>query len=119
MHPILSGTLLATVAMVLLGCATDRTDLSCKGLVSVETRPSERVDILSACVWQTEDEVLVYGTLRRRVYSTRPLAVHVHAVVQSPDGAVLEETCTPDVYVSQRRQGRHTRWSRFRRKDRR
>jgi hypothetical protein len=114
LHPILYGTVLAAGAIILLGCATGRTDLSCEGLVSVETVPSEKVDVLSACVWQTEDEVLVYGTLRRRVYSTRPLAVHVHAIVQGPDGAVLEETCTPDVYVPQRRQGRHIRWSRFR-----
>jgi len=64
LHSVLSATLLATIAFVLLGCATGRTDLSCKGLVSIETVPSDKVDILSACVWQNEDEVLVYGTLR-------------------------------------------------------
>ncbi len=111
-HAILSGAILAV--MVLLGCATARTDLSCEGLVSIETVPSDKVDILSACVWQTEDEVVVYGTLRRRVYTTHPMAVHVHAVVQDPDGTVVEEPCTPNVYVPQRRHGRQTRWQRFR-----
>lgn len=95
------------------GCCGDRTFLCRNGTVSIETRSSDEVEIRYACVWQTRDKVVVYGHLRRRVYSCCPMEVRLDAVVLGPDGSVLEETCVPRVYVPWRRHGCSTRSERF------
>jgi len=56
------------MAVVLSGCCTGRIRLCHESVVSVAGRPSDKVQILWAHVWQTEEEVIVCGALRRRAY---------------------------------------------------
>jgi hypothetical protein len=103
------GTLTATIS----GCATNRIDLADKGIVSVETVPSKRVNILWTDVYQDGEDILVYGVVQRLSHTSYPIKTHVDITILSPDGMVLQEARTPDIYVPRRIPGKGISWERF------
>jgi hypothetical protein len=110
----IAGGLLLLVTATLHGCCMGRIDLCREGGVSIAGRPSDKVEILWADVWQTDEEVLVYAALRRRAYTRCPMKVDVDVMVTGPDGAVLEETRLSEVRIPARCCRRMTCWERFR-----
>ena len=117
MNRILSATAtIAALGMAVLfieGCATNREDLVDKGVVSVETEPSEKVKILWADVYQDGEEIVVYGVIQRRIHTSYPLMTHVDVTLYSSEGETLYETRTQDMYVPGRIPGKGIDWRRF------
>lgn len=107
------GIALGVLMAFIPGCATNRIDLVDKGLVSVETVPSKRVNILWTDVYQDGNDMVVYGVVQRRSYTSYPLKTHVDIAVLSPEGTVLQETRTQDIYVPRRIPGKGINWKRF------
>jgi hypothetical protein len=103
------GMCLGIVVTTVPGCVTNRVSLVDQGIVSVDTVPSEKVSILWADVYEDGEDVVVYGTLRRRGYTGYPMKTHVDVTISSPDGTVLEEARTPDIDVPRYILGKHTR----------
>jgi hypothetical protein len=88
------------------GCAVSGENISKKGLVTVERVSSQKVDILWADVYRTDESLIIRGVVRRREYSNQPLLVHVDATVLSGDGEILGEAMGRDVWVPRGRVGK-------------
>ncbi len=97
----------------LSGCAVPGENISKKGLVTVERVPSQKVDILRADVYRTDEGLTVRGVVRRRAYSSQPLLVHVDAIVVSGDGEILQEATGRDVWVPRRLAGKGFNYNDF------
>ena len=54
------------VTFFIEGCATNRVDLVDKGVVSVETVPGKRIDILWIDVYRQGGDSIIYGALQQR-----------------------------------------------------
>ncbi len=102
------------LTIVSSGCAANRTNLVSKGIVSVETSPSKKVKILWTRVYQDGEDFVVYGVVQRRNHTSYPIRTHVDITILAGDGTVMQETRTPDIYVSRRRPGKGISWKRFR-----
>jgi len=107
------GVCLGLLAIAASGCATNRVSLIDKGVVSLETVPNERADILWADVYVDGEDNVVYGTLQRRSHTSYPIKTHVDVTISSPDGVILEQSRTPDIYVPRRRPGKGISFKRF------
>lgn len=103
------GMLLVTIS----GCATNRVSLVDEGLVSVETVPSKKVEILWTDVYEDGNDVVVYGVVQQHSYSGATVDVHVDITILSNDGAKLQEHRTADIRVPRRRHGKGVDWKRF------
>ena len=103
---------LGMAALFIGGCATNRVDLVDKGLVSVETVPSEKVKILWTDVYLDGEETIVYGVIQRRSHTSYPLRTHVDVTVYSSEGKTLHEARTQDIYVPGRIPGKGISWKR-------
>jgi len=103
------GILLVTIS----GCATNRVSLADEGLVSVETVPSKKVEILWTDVYEDGNDVVVYGAVQQHTYSGATINVHVDITVLSNDGVKLQERTTADISVPRRRHGKGVDWKRF------
>ena len=102
------------LTLVISGCAANRADLVDKGIVSVETSPSKKVKILWTRVYQDGEDFVVYAVVQRRNHTSYPIRTHVDVTILAPDGKILQEARTPDIYVSRRRPGKGINWTRFR-----
>ena len=91
-------TALSILAIAMSGCGS-RNSLVEQGIASVETKPSKTVEILWMDVLRDGEEIVVYGVVRRRHHTTYPLKTHVDAAILTPDGKVIQEAHTPDIYV--------------------
>ena len=101
--------------VLLSGCATiSRVNLVKKGVVSVSAVPSEKVNILWPIVYQDDSGYLAYGAVQRRWQGGSLLRSHVDVSVVSPDGSVVYEGRTRDMYVPRRIPGKGINWLRFR-----
>jgi len=98
---------------VIAGCTANRVSLVDESLVSVKNQGSEKAEILWTDVYQDGEDTLVYGALQRRSHTSYPMKTHVDVAVVSPDGAMLQEARTPDVYVTRRVPGKGIDWTRF------
>ena len=98
---------------VMSGCSSNRISLVDQGIVSVETKASKNVGILWTDVYQDGEDIIVYGVVRRRSHTSYPLKTHVDVTILAPDGEVLQEARTPDIYVPRRIPGKGINWKRF------
>jgi len=79
--------LLAT--MSLIGCLTRRIDLLDKGIVVVESRPTQGFTISPVYVHQEGGVVVVEGKIRRYHPSALTSSGHIDVVILSPDGTIM------------------------------
>ena len=107
------GMCLCMLVTTIPGCATNRVSLVDQGIVSIKTVPSERVRILWADVYEDGKDAVVCGNVRRLSYTNYPMKVHVAVTVSSPDGTILQEARTPDIYVPGHRPGKTVDWKHF------
>jgi hypothetical protein len=98
---------------VMSGCSGSQISLVDQGIVSVEAKPSKNVGILWTDVYQDGEDIVVYGVVRRRSHTSYPLKTHVDVTILSPDGEVLQEVRTPDIYVARRIPGKGINWNRL------
>ncbi len=101
------------VAFFLEGCAANRVDLVDKGMVSVETVPSKRIDILWIDVYRQGDDSIIYGVLQQRGQRMCPVKAHVDITIRAEDGSIRQELRSDDVYVPRHRVGKGPDWKRF------
>ena len=103
---------LSTLAIVMSGCSS-RNSLVEQGVASVETKPSKNVKILWTDVYKDGEDIIVYGVVRRRSHTSYPLKTHVVAAILTPNGKVLKEARTPDIYVPRFLPGKGINFKRF------
>ena len=103
---------LSILAIAMSGCS-NRISLVEQGIASVETKPSKNVDILWTDVLRDGEEIIVYGVVRRRHHTIYPLKTHVDVAIHTPDGKILQEAHTPDIYVPRFVPGKGINFKRF------
>ena len=99
---------------LLSGCATDRISLGDEGLVSIEKQGRKEVAILWTDVYEDNGDTVVSGVLRRRSHTGYPIIAHVDVTLFDPDGTILREGRTPDLYVARHIHGKGMNWTPFR-----
>ena len=105
-------TALSILAIAMSGCSS-RNSLVEQGIASIETKPSNTVEILWMDVFRDGEEIIVCGVVRRRHHTLYPLKTHVDAAILTPDGKVLREARTPDIYVPRFVPGKGINFKRF------
>ena len=105
---------LGMLAVVISGCATDRVDLVDAGVLSLEQHTTGKVYIAWSDAYEDGDGFVVTGVLRRRDTVGLPIKAHVDITIQSPDGAIIDESRSSDVHVPRRIIGRRRSLQRFR-----
>lgn len=103
---------LGTLVIIIPGC-TSRNSLVEQGIASVETQPSKKVEILWTDVYKEGEDIIIYGVVRRRSHTSYPLKTYVAATMLTPDGRVLREARTPDIYVPRFLPGKGVNFKRF------
>ena len=102
------------LTIVISGCATNRIDLVDSGVLSLEQHTMGKVYIAWSDAYEDGDGFVVTGVLKRRGTIGMPIKAHVDVTVLSPDGKVLDEARSSDVYVPRRITGRGQSLQRFR-----
>ena len=87
------------LTIVISGCATDRVDLVDSGVLSLEQHTTGKVYIVWSDAYEDGDGFVVTGVLRRRDTVGLPIKVYVDVTILSPDGKVLDEGRSSDIYV--------------------
>ena len=82
---------IATVFLLLGGCATDRVDLREKHQLKVVASSSNRVLVVEPSVWQEEGKTVVYGHVRRAPGAYLVGDGHTHVQVRLADSGITEE----------------------------
>ena len=108
------ATVFSLLAIVISGCATDRVDLVDTGVLSLEQHTTGKVYIAWSDAYEDGDGFVVSGVVRRRDTAGQPIKVHVDVTILSPDGKVLDEGRSSDIYVPRRIVGRGQSLKRFR-----
>ena len=103
---------LTILAITMSGCSSQNS-LVKQGIASVETKPSKKVEILWTDVFRESEEIRVCGVVRRRHHTIYPLKTHVDSAILTPDGKVLREARTPDIYVPRFVPRKGINWKRF------
>lgn len=94
--------------------AANRTDLVKSGVVTIEQQRTGKAYIAWSSAYKEKGGLVITGVLRRRDHVGRPIKTHVDVTIVSPDGTVLDEARSSDVYVSRRITGRgHLSFERF------
>lgn len=104
---------LGMLTVIISGCATDRVDLVDSGILSLEQHTTGKVYIAWSDAYEDGDGFIVTGVLRRRDTVGNPIKVHVDITIISPDGKVLDEGRSSDIYVPRRIVGRGQAFKRF------
>jgi hypothetical protein len=92
---------------VISGCATSkRVDLVRSGVLDMELARTGKAYIAWGGAYKEGDGFVVTGVLRRRDRVGGPIKTHVDVTILSPDGTVIDEARSSDVYVSRRITGR-------------
>ena len=107
------ATVFSSLAIIISGCATDRVDLVDTGVLSLEQHTTGKVYIAWSDAYEDGDGFVVSGVVRRRDTVGRPIKVHVDVTILSPDGKVLDEGRSSDIYVPRRIVGRGQSLKRF------
>jgi len=95
------------------GCSSNRNSLIGQGIVSVETKPSKNVRILWTDVYRDGEDIIVYGAVQRCSHTSYPLKTHVDVTILTPDGTIVQEVRTQDIYVPKHISGKGINWERF------
>ena len=103
-----------TLTIIISGCATDRVDLVDAGVLSLEQHATGKVYIAWSDAYKNGDGFVVTGVLRRRDTVGLPIKAHVDIAILSPDGTIIDESRSSDVYVPRRIIGRGQSLKRFR-----
>ena len=103
-----------TLTIIISGCATDRVDLVDAGVLSLEQHTTGKVYIAWSDAYKDGDGFVVTGVLRRRDTVGLPIKAHVDIAILSPDGTIIDESRSSDVYVPRRIIGRGQSLKRFR-----
>ena len=104
---------LGMLSVIFSGCATDRVDLVDAGVLSLEQQTTGKVYIAWSDAYEDGDGFVVSGVLRRRDTVGLPIKVHVDVTILSPDGKMLDESRSSDIYVPRRIVGRGQSSKRF------
>ena len=105
---------LGMLTVVISSCATDRVDLVDAGVLNLEQHTTGKVYIASSDAYEDGDGFVVTGVLRRRDTVGVSIKTHVDITIQSPDGAIIDESRSSDVHVPRRIIGRGQSLPRFR-----
>jgi hypothetical protein len=105
---------LGMLTVVISGCATDRVNLVDAGVLNLEQHNTGKVYIAWSDAYEDGDGFVVTGVLRRRDTVGLPIKAHVDITIQSPDGAIIDESRSSDVHVPRRIIGRGQSLKRFR-----
>ena len=105
---------LGTLTVVFSGCAAGRVDLVESGVLSLEQYTTGKVNIAWSNAYVDGDGFIVTGVLRRRDTFGLPIKSHVDIAVLSPDGTIIDESRSSEVYVPRRIIGRGGNLKRFR-----
>ncbi|MHC4105798.1 MAG: hypothetical protein ACYSR9_12725 [Planctomycetota bacterium] len=87
-------------SVLISGCTANRVDLADAGLINLEQRNLGKVYIAWSSAYEKNDGLLITGILRRRDHVGIPIRAHVDVTILSPDGTILDEARSSDVYVS-------------------
>lgn len=113
---VLSVIVINVLVAVISGCVANQYSLADKGLVSVEKKDSEKVEILWTDVYQKDGQTWAYGALKQRGYHTYAVQTHVDIQILSENGSVQYETFSDDIYVPRHRTGKGPDIARFKAK---
>lgn len=105
---------LGILTIIISGCATGRVNLTDAGIVTIEQHAPGKVRIAWSDAYKDDDGFIVTGVLRRHDLVGMPIKTHVNVKVFSPDGNILDEARSQDIYVPRRRIGRGQSFQRFR-----
>jgi len=108
------GIALVLSVVFLAGCGANRVDLIDSGSLNLEKETSGKVYIAWSDVYEDEKGFIVTGVLRRRDRVGLPIKTHVCVTLLSPDGIVLDEAQSSEVYVPRRIIGKFRGFKRFR-----
>jgi hypothetical protein len=98
----------AFVFIALSGCASSRTNLVKKEMISIERSPSKgNVHIFRVSVDQEGDELVVSGRVTRRIKYRLPSQGHIDIAVFSPKDEVIGKASTSYIPRIIRREGQH------------
>ena len=95
-----------SVLTIVSGCTMNRIDLVDRGVLSLEQHNTGKVYIAWSGAYGQDDSFVVTGVLRRRDSVGTAIRAHVDVTILSPDGTILDEARSGDVYVSRRIAGR-------------
>jgi len=105
---------LAILTIIISGCAANRVNLTDAGIVTIQQHTPGKVRIAWSDAYEDEDGFVVTGVLRRHDLVGMPIKTHVNVTVFAPDGNILDEARSRDIYVPRRRIGRGQSFTRFR-----
>jgi len=101
------GVGLGMLAVVISGCTEPyRTDLVKSSVLNIEQQRTGKVYIAWSDAYKEDGGFVITGVLRRRDHVGGPIKTHVDITILSPDGTILDEARSSDVYVSRRITGR-------------
>lgn len=99
--------------IVISGCVTNRISLVDSDVLTLEKKAAGKVYIAWSDAYEDGDGFIVTGVLRRRDTVGLPIKAHVDVTILSPDGTIVEESHSSDVYVPRRIIGRGQSLKRF------
>ncbi|HIJ51650.1 MAG TPA: hypothetical protein HPP66_00670 [Planctomycetes bacterium] len=108
------GIALVCSVVFLAGCGANRVDLIDSGSLNLEKKASGKVYVAWSDVYEDEKGFVVTGVLRRRDRVGLPIKTEVCVTLLSPDGTVLDEAHSSEVYVPRRIIGKFRGFKRFR-----
>lgn len=91
---------------VIPGCAMNRVDLADTGRIKLVQGKMSKAYIVWSSAYEKDDGLVITGILRRHDHVGIPIRAHVDVYVVSPEGTILSEVRSSDVYVSRRITGR-------------
>jgi hypothetical protein len=94
---------LGILTVVFSGCTEAyRTNLTKSGVLNIEQQRTGKVYIAWSEAYEENGGFVITGVLRRRDRVGVPIKAHVDVTIFSPDGKILDEARSSDVYVSRR-----------------
>lgn len=100
------ATVFGILTIIISGCATNRIDLVDTGRLNLEQHNTGKVYIAWSGAYEQDDGFVITGVLRRRDHIGTAIRTHVDVTILSPDGTILDEARSSNVYVARRISGR-------------
>lgn len=104
---------LVVMAGFISGCAGNRIDLVGSNVLTIEKQSSGKVYIPWCDAYKDNDGFIVNGVLRRSDSVGLAIKTNVLVTVLSPEGTVLDEAKSSDIYVPRRAIGKYKSLNRF------